>query len=395
MPSSPLPLQETSKLACDDHLPYGSDAAGDHCLLPGRRYSYVPQKLRAEYSLPPMRLARTQSDGSGLACGGQRNSSAHPAVLVGKRTRNLGWSRSAGSGKPAWKSYAELGGKTWRCYGTCHGDYCDTSFRYPATLRNLEISQDPWTAEAKELCTRTVDARGSTLSPAELAAPLLLQEELVACAPAPAPHSKEQQKGYCSSTCGVAGSICASWIVMARAHPSLCRWLEDELGWMFDPLDANLVTEAAARITEDDGGGGGPPDMRAPTTNSRPFMLHGLQHSPVCRACMCVYSLIHSIVRMVRVQRRDLWASRVQRRRRALEECEKSEQLESCLRRMRREQSDGTRRLKPRSNNASSIVFDPKSKGGVSTVPKSAFLDNEMRAWLHSTFDDRGGSASP
>merc|ERR1719350_538769 len=83
---------------------------------------------------------------------------------------------------------------------------------------------------------------------------------------------------------------------------------------MLDLKDVDLVLEAAKRIHEDDQER--EQDQLANGNRASAGIRHGSQAVPVCGTCLCIYTLIHTVVNMVRVKRLDLWASREQQRRR-------------------------------------------------------------------------------
>ncbi|CAE7224941.1 unnamed protein product [Symbiodinium natans] len=121
----------------------------------------------------------------------------------------------------------------------CYGDFCRADFRFPNSLKDIELLDDAWTRQGRELCNKTVSlSSGVTLGT------VLEPEELVACLDEneqkPLPLARRR-------TDPLPGCVCFSLIMEARSHPSLCGWLE-ALSWRLDPEDAIMVTNAAAKL---------------------------------------------------------------------------------------------------------------------------------------------------
>lgn len=197
-------------------------------------------------------------------------------------------------------------------FGTvsCYGKYCNAEICYPASLMDIESSDDPWMVQARELCKKEWQCENGRRYT------LLEPEEMVACLQS----SKEMSASLCkhspkrSAQRGPLGSICMSWILDAQNYPSLCDWLGNEKGWMFDPQNIDCVLKATEQIRVD--------DERNNHSFTRPkesFHLgfhNRLRPVPVCGKCLCIYTVIHTVVTKVRTHRLDLWANREQQRQR-------------------------------------------------------------------------------
>jgi len=361
----------------------GEDAAAasmpapcEHCLLPGRRFSFVPEKHRRDLTLPFMVPRRCASEGTLTGhCEGTQ--------LLWRSSR--GCRRGVAKDAAARLANVASGTAAPSRPAKCYGAFCDAEIQYPATLLDLESSNDPWMAQAHELCGKS--AKGPHGSKYRL----FSREEMVACLqdartnPSARSGSIQPPSVHRGAPGRASGRICISWIVEARRHPSLCQWLESAVGWMLDLKDADLVAEAAKRIHEDDHGR---EQEQLASCNRASAVVAGLRHSlqavPVCGTCLCIYTLIHTVVNMVRVKRRDLWATREQQRRREEDERERELEKERLLEAMlshRREKEGEMWSIAPSEFSRSSLHQRLKS----TKSRRSLFLDPDVEEWLYSS----------
>lgn len=240
--------------------------------------------------------------------------------------------------------------------------------------------------QARELCNRTgPDHLGRQR-------PLFTPEEMVTClqdSQMPA-HKKDQliPRGVPVRT---PGSVSVSWILEARSHPKLCRWLEEEMGWMLNPQDVDRVAEAAEKIREDEEQGGG----AIPTLMdvSAPGLRYRLQTVPVCGTCVCIYAVIHEVVTMIHVQNRGSWAKREKIRRKKQEEHQRERQRKEVLAELM-----ATKRIETDFSSSQKM-----SAARARRSNRSLVLDPHMQDWLHrldaaeveSPRPISAGSASP
>jgi len=349
----------------------------EHCLLPGRRFSYVPEKHRGDLTLPFMVPRRCASEGT---------LTGHCEGTPPRWRSNRGCRRGAAPAKEGGARFANVASGTAvpSKPAKCYGAFCDAEIHYPSTLLDLESSRDPWMVQAHELCSKSASGpHGSRYR-------LFSREEMVACLqdartnPSARSGSVQPPSVPRGAPGRAPGRICISWIVEARRHPSLCQWLESTVGWMLDLKDADLVVEAAKRIHED---GHGKEPEQSSSGNRASAVAAGLRHSlqavPVCGTCLCIYTLIHTVVNMVRVKRRDLWATREQQRRLEEDERERELEKERLLEAMlshRREREGELCSITPSEISRTSLQQPLKSKSR-----RSLFLDPEVEDWLYSS----------
>eukprot|EP00440_Ansanella_granifera_P039784 gb/GFBE01043149.1/.p1 GENE.gb/GFBE01043149.1/~~gb/GFBE01043149.1/.p1 ORF type:complete len:364 (+),score=59.75 gb/GFBE01043149.1/:1-1092(+) len=346
-PDADVKLQADAKLPGRPYI----DLPENHCMLEGCRFSFLPLKHRAEISLPPMKMCKSKSE-TCLGRSGRRD---------GKPARRAGGGQARNKEQPAVTSSGVDG---------CFGDFCSAQIRLPGSLKDIESANDPWMRQARALCLREVKLSGGPCLPHSLMEP----EELVACL--------ELRHGDASAALGAAPSqvgrqsasvpcrVRASLILEARNHPNLCSWLEKH-GWRLNAQDADAVAEAAEQLREDDRMGGG--DISILTDGCTAGLRYRLKECKVCRTCLGIYNIIHSVVTMIRVQKRDLWAQREQLRRRLAEERERE----------RTHQEEIERRL-PFQQQRSPQSAPRTVEGHVSAKRRSLFLDKDVQDFLRS-----------
>lgn len=165
-------------------------------------------------------------------------------------------------------------------------------------------------AQARELCKKEIQCgNGNRYT-------VFQPEEMVACFQSSKGLSASQRTRPLkpATQCGAPGSICMSWILDAQNYPSLCDWLGYEQGWLFDPQNIDCVLKATEQIRMDD-----ERCSRSPAPCKKcltPELQSKLRVVPVCGNCLCIYTLIHTVVTKIRVHRLDLWAGREQQRQR-------------------------------------------------------------------------------
>lgn len=318
----------------------------DHCVLPGCRFSFLPAKYRAPVALPPMKVVKAVSE---------------PKLGLGRRKRKSAKCQElpVPEGVPG-----------------CYGDFCRAEFRFPNSLKDIQLLDDAWTRQGRELCSKKV----SLFSDVTLG-PVLEPEELVACLeherePGEKP-SKGQEPVPQARRRPVAdplpGRVCISVIMEARSHPTLCGWLEG-FSWRLDPKDAVTVTNAAAKLQTDEQQGGGCVSKRM--DRSLAGFRYRLKEVPVCRSCASVYRILHDVISMIRVQRKDLWAARELRRKRQEEEEERERIKQAEIERMLTYQRQRASRSSPRPKAASvmlrqSLFLEPDVQEFLRLIPDS------------------------
>eukprot|EP00441_Pelagodinium_beii_P027144 CAMPEP_0197661352 /NCGR_PEP_ID=MMETSP1338-20131121/51406_1 /TAXON_ID=43686 ORGANISM="Pelagodinium beii, Strain RCC1491" /NCGR_SAMPLE_ID=MMETSP1338 /ASSEMBLY_ACC=CAM_ASM_000754 /LENGTH=374 /DNA_ID=CAMNT_0043238893 /DNA_START=33 /DNA_END=1157 /DNA_ORIENTATION=+ len=327
------------------------DLPDDHCVLEGCQFSFLPPKFRAEITLPPMKPCKSMSETS------LGRSASRKDGRSGRRTAGQGKQEEAATGSA--------------CVNGCFGDFCHGQIRYPGSLKDIESSDDPWMRQARELCVREVKLSSGN----RLRHQLLQPEEIVASMGDAAPSAPSKVKRKASNVL-LPGRVCSSFIMEARSHPNLCRWLEEN-GWRLDSEDVDALAMAAQHMREDDRIGGG--DISALTGHCTAGLRYRLKVRPVCKTCMCIYTIIHSVVSMVRLQGKGLWAQREQQRRILDEEKTRERNKELETQRMLAIQKQRTRR--PVS--APHVRQAPLSGSRTSSL----FLDKDVQEWLYSISD--------
>jgi len=366
-----VPGESFSETPCRASLPArpARDLPEDHCILAGLRYTHLPQKHRADITLPLLcgskSAARRAS--SEAACGGRRQKRGNGS----RPAANWAVGASAAAG-------ANL-------RDGCYGDYCNAQICYPASLQDVESSADPWMVQARELCRRPVRLSYDGGSASSASAPKLLQpEELVACLSSQAKDGNSSAQASTGATgpgrptrpCAQSGRIAASWLLEARSCQSVCRWLAAS-GWSMNPGDASRMVEAARCLREDEANGGGPnmDHLSTPQDGISAGLRYRLQSVPVCGNCLCIYNVIHSVVTAVYRQRKHVRAERQLRERREHEEETRREEMDWWVNSER---------------NPDQVVqaFNVRSKRG--TPHRSLIMDSEEEDWMQRelTMDD-------
>jgi len=315
-----------------------------HYMLSGLRFSSLPEKYRPEIALPPKKLLRPAL-----------SQESFPADVAATKAAHLLRSQSEGS-------------TCKRKYGAglrsvqCHGDYCNTLVHTPTSLQDMENNDHPLIKEAKSMCKRHLLQRPDQplLKPEEMAT---VAEVVKAECRAQSTAALQQRSSGELRKDGVQfKQINLSWILEARAHPSLCKWLEHDQGWMLSPDDLARVGDALAKIKEDRDLDR-PPDGLAQV--GLPGMRYKLQEVPVCNSCWCAYNVIRSTLTMCR--RKPMKQASQQR---------KSAKTEAVP--LSKEGSrDSTR---------SSVL--PWELLRSNRVPQSLFLEPQVEAWLHNPLFD-------
>lgn len=257
------------------------------CTIPGKRFSLLPEKFKPLLTFPPMRYPPRSASEPSLGRGRGRRGGrldAKPAVPNKER---------------------------------CHGDFCAASVRYPASTQDIESSMAPWMTQARILCQKELVLSSF---PADKQPKLFHVEELVSClrngnsGELSLLDVTKDQRTNCRPIV-VKRSVSVSIILEARKHPRLCGWLQDDTGWMFDPESAELISAAAKRFREDEEENGG--SVSALTDCCSGGLRFRLRDVPVCENCFKVYSVLQSVIDMIRWRKRDLWAKQELSRRSA------------------------------------------------------------------------------
>jgi len=141
---------------------------------------------------------------------------------------------------------------------------------------------------------------------------------------------------------------------------------------MLDPQDADRLAEAARRIREDDEQGGGP--IASLTDACMPGLRYRLKTVPVCGTCHCIYSVIHTVVDLIRRQRRNVWAEGELRRRRDKGERRREQEKEEMITWLMEHQS---------SRHVSSCAPVPPGLGQRTRGHRSLTMEPDIAQWLH------------
>eukprot|EP00930_Biecheleria_cincta_P091087 TRINITY_DN80596_c0_g1_i1.p1 TRINITY_DN80596_c0_g1~~TRINITY_DN80596_c0_g1_i1.p1 ORF type:complete len:351 (-),score=53.74 TRINITY_DN80596_c0_g1_i1:108-1160(-) len=334
------------------------DLPEDYCLLDGLQFSFLPQKHRAEISLPPMKSRAMSDTCLGSACSSRRAA------------------RPVRRGKTKTKEPLLL---THSAANRCFGDFCDAQIRFPGSLKDIESSNDPWMMKAWELCQKELKLpSGETL-----ARNLLEPEELVACQEererdreqrdSDLPGGGMAQQGP-SRPSATHSRVCASLILEARSHPILCSWLQDN-GWRLDLHNVDAVAATAARLREDDQFGRG--DVSRLTDSCSAGLRYRLRERPVCRTCFHIYTIIHTAINMIRVQRKDLWAERELQKRALSAEMEREKINQDITKRMLAIQQQRRPQSAPKQWGQANVLRQRRSR----------FLDEDVEEWLRTNPD--------
>mmetsp|Transcript_52623 Transcript_52623/g.125706 ORF Transcript_52623/g.125706 Transcript_52623/m.125706 type:complete len:496 (+) Transcript_52623:138-1625(+) len=322
-----------------------------HCMLSGLRFSSLPAKYRPEMSFPPRRSLRPSPP---------RAEEGEPAATT-----------SSGSKLTRVQSESALHRKAGAGLRQtdCHGDYCSTEVRGPASLQEIENNEHPWFVEAKSLCQRHL--------PSHPKQPLLLPEEMAVGAEAikaeiaaAASASAASQKAGRGATAKkpVRMRINYSWILEARAHPELCSWLEHDLGWMISQENTALISKAGAKMTKDES------EELAPNGLGQvglAGMRYKLQEVPVCSTCWCAYNVVRSTLLLCR--RKAKGAAKAHAG--ALGHAVSSQALN---------QEASTRERDSAQFSAPTLGPDTEPLRLTGHLPRSLFLDPQVEAWLHN-----------
>jgi hypothetical protein len=153
---------------------------------------------------------------------------------------------------------------------------------------------------------------------------------------------------------------------------------------MLDLKDVDLVVEAGKRIHEDDHEREQDQLASGNRASAAAGLRYGLQAVPVCGTCLCIYTLIHTVVNMVRVKRWDLLATREQQRRREEDGHEREVENERLLEVMlshRRKREGELGSIAPSELGRSSLQQRLKS----TKSRRSLFLDPDVEDWLYSS----------
>lgn len=249
-------------------------------------------------------------------------------------------------------------------------------------MQDIESQDDPWMRMARHLCSKPAKpAQGQS------SAFLFHPEELVACIEHGQAMAREKpQKKESKAPFLKAGTVSVSQIQEARRHDTLCSWLSDERGWMFDPWDAELISEAALKISKDEVAAEpaaqqrqrrDPPPEPVPGYAGTPGLCLRLRPVPVCQTCVQAYAILHSVLTMIHGQRRDIWAKREVLRMQEEEKQKRQSAETELLQTLALQTRTGT--LTPRTSAERCAALCRATR---SRTPKSLFLDDELAATL-------------
>lgn len=319
----------------------------------------MPAKFVSEVTLPPWRLSKTLNE-----------SASQPGAVAAEKY--------------------------------CYGDCCTAYVRYPGRLRDLESSQTPWMAKARDLCNtqaqslldKKIKSRHVLFSPEEMVLCMEGEEEEVnGAAKVSKPMqstsaNKAKESGDAHHGCYTKhhGYVLGSWLVEARAYPSLCQWLE-EADWMLDAYDTEQVLAAEKCFRKDEAAlkGDGRGDILEALTGTGhangPGFLYIHRSFPVCPACLQAHTAIHEAVTLIRKKKRQVWARKEVHQRRQIEEETRRQDLVGWLERMYRAREE--RQPRPASAGSALTQFEVRSR--CSKFSQSATPNEDLRAWLRGS----------